>query len=248
MKVFEELLNTRAEKGAGYLVLIDPDKQSVKEAVKFAQICEKAGVDALLIGGSLLLAHIFDELIKAIKKNCNLPTIIFPGGTRQISPHADAILFLSLISGRNPNHLIGEQVISAPVIRSMKLEPISTGYMFIESGNITSAQFLSDSRPIPREKPDIAMAHALAAEFLGMKCVYLEAGSGAIKSVPNDLIGALKSYIEIPIIVGGGIRTPEDAREKVKAGASFIVTGNVLENNHNFDLVKMFAQAIHVNG
>jgi putative glycerol-1-phosphate prenyltransferase len=246
VSVYEQLLQVKSQRGAGYLVLIDPDKQQLEQAVRTAERCETAGVDALLIGGSLLFSHCFDELIQEVKKHCSLPVIIFPGGTRQISPFADAILFLSLISSRNPNHLIGEQVISAPVIKSMDLEPISTGYMFIESGNITSAQFLSDSRSIPREKPDIAVAHALAAEFLGMKCVYLEAGSGARYSVPDRLIQTLSHYVSIPMIVGGGIRTPEEARKKVKSGASFIVTGNVLESNpDDMNLVREFADAVH---
>lgn len=245
MKVFERLLQIRDEKGAGYLVLIDPDKQSKEEAIELAQTCAETGVDALLIGGSLMFTHIMDELIKGIKQVCQLPVIIFPGGTRQLSPYADAMLFLSLISGRNANHIIGEQVLAAPIIRSMNLEAISTAYMLIESGNTTSAQFLSDTRPIPREKPDIAMAHALAAEYLGMRMVYLEAGSGARLSVPVEHIGALRRYIHIPIMVGGGIRTPEDAAAKVAAGASFIVTGNVIEMQRERALLQAFAEAIH---
>ncbi|MBN1999792.1 geranylgeranylglyceryl/heptaprenylglyceryl phosphate synthase, partial [candidate division KSB1 bacterium] len=134
MKVFEKLLKIRKKRGAGYLVLIDPDKQELKSAVKLAKSCVKADVDALLVGGSLLFAHRFDELIQGIKAVCDLPVIIFPGSTKQISPYADAILFLSLISGRNPNVLIGEQVVAAPIIKSIGLEAIGTAYMFIESG------------------------------------------------------------------------------------------------------------------
>ena len=237
MTVFEKLLKIKEQKGAGYFVLIDPDKQTIDQAVDLAKKCETADVDAILIGGSLLFTHLFNEFIQALKAACQLPIVIFPGGGRQISPFADAILFLSLISGRNAHHLIGEQVKSAPIIKSINLEPISTGYMLIESGNVTSAQFLSDSRPIPREKPDIALAHALAAEYIGMKCIYLEAGSGAKYSVPNEMISFLKSNVDIPMIVGGGIRTPQTAHEKVQAGASFIVTGNVLEQNRDLGLL-----------
>jgi phosphoglycerol geranylgeranyltransferase len=243
--VFEKLLQIKEQKGAGYFVLIDPDKQDIKEAVRLANNCAKADVDALLIGGSLLFSHIFDELIKNIKAECDLPTIIFPGSTRQISPFADAILFISIISSRNPNNIVGDQVVAAPVIKSMGLEAISTAYMFVESGNITSAQFLSDTRPLPREKPDIAMAHALAAEYLGVKFVYLEAGSGAIYSVPATLVKTLSSYVRTPIIVGGGIKTPQEAKEKVEAGAAFIVTGNIIEKNRDNGLIKSFADAIH---
>ena len=246
VNVFEKLISVEESRGAGYLVLIDPDKQELKEAIELAQDCAKADVDALLVGGSLLFSHLFDELIKGIKDQCDLPVIIFPGSTKQISPYADAILFLSLISGRNPNSLIGEQVVAAPIIKSMGLEAISCGYMFIESGNVTSAQFISDTRPIPRQKPEIAMAHALAAEYLGMRMIYLEAGSGAKHSVPVELIEAVKDNISIPIIVGGGIRTPDEANKKVNAGARFVVTGNVLEENRDVGLIKAFADAIHV--
>ena len=246
MKVFEKLLQLKEKRGAGYFVLIDPDKQEIPQALKLAEKCVSSEVDALLVGGSLLFAHMFDELVQGIKKVCDIPVIIFPGSTKQISPYADAILFLSLISGRNPNSLIGEQVVAAPIIKSMGLEAIGTAYMFIESGNVTSAQFISDTRPIPREKPDIAIAHALAAEFLGMKMVYLEAGSGAKYSVPEKLIAVVKSYISMPMIVGGGIRTPEEAKKKVLAGADFIVTGNILEKNQDPALIKAFANAIHL--
>lgn len=245
MKVYEQLLQIREEKGAGYLVLIDPDKQSMQEAIDLARVCSECGVDGLLLGGSLMFTHIFDDLIKGIKAVSTLPLIIFPGSTRQLSPYADAILYLSLISGRNAYYIIGDQVLAAPIIKSMNLEAISTAYMLIESGNITSAQFLSDTRPIPREKPDISVAHAMAAELLGMRMVYLEAGSGAQLSVPESHIAALCRHTSLPIIVGGGIRTPEEAARKVAAGASFIVTGNVIEKNRDRGLISSFAESIH---
>ena len=247
MKVFENLLQIKKEKGAGYFVLIDPDKQGAKAAVDLALKCQDADVDALLVGGSLLFGPVFEEVVQAIKSECDLPLIIFPGSTRQISKKADAILFLSLLSSRNPNYIIGDQIIAAPIIKSIGLEAISTAYLFIESGNMTSAQYISDTRPMPRDKPDIAIAHALAAEYLGMKMVYLEAGSGAQMSVPESLITALTKYVSMPIIVGGGICTPDEARKKVKAGASFVVTGNVLEQNRDLGLLRAFSSAVHVN-
>lgn len=246
MKVFDTLLQIRQQRGAGYFVLIDPDKQDVAHAAALARTCETSGVDALLIGGSLLLANVFDETVQAVKEACSLPIILFPGSTKQISRHAHAILFLSLISGRNPESLIGGQVMAAPIIKSVNLEPIATGYMFIDSGTVTSALFMSDTRPIPHEKPDIAAAHALAAQYLGMQCVYLEAGSGAKHSVPNHVIAAVRRYTEIPIICGGGIRTPEDARGKVAAGADFIVTGTVIEKDSDPALIRAFADAVHI--
>ena len=247
MKVMDQLLAVKRKKGAGYFVLIDPDKQDVGTAVELSKTCEASGVDALLVGGSLLLANVFDETVKGIKENCSLPLIVFPGSTKQISRYADAILFLSLISGRNPESLIGSQVMAAPIIKSINIEPISTGYMFIESGAVTSALFMSDTRPIPREKPDIAAAHALAAQYIGMQCVYLEAGSGAEKAVPDKVVSAVAQYISIPVICGGGIRTPDEAREKVHAGASFVVTGTIIEKDSNPALIRAFADAVHVN-
>jgi putative glycerol-1-phosphate prenyltransferase len=171
--------------------------------------------------------------------------VIFPGGVMQISPSADAILFLSIISGRNPQHLIGDQVLAAPIVKRIGLEAISTAYMLVESGRTTSAEFMSNTQPLPRHKPDIAVAHAMAAEILGFKMIYLEAGSGAEQSVPEEMIGAIAKHCSVPLIVGGGLRTPDDARKKVQAGAKFIVTGTVLEKNDNVSLIKEFASAIH---
>lgn len=247
MTVYERLLQIRRRKGAGYIVLIDPDKRTEAETTQTIEICVEAGVDAIFVGSSLLLSNRFGTTIQNIKHLCDLPVIIFPGSTIQLSEHADAVLFLSLISGRNPEYLIGAQVLGAPVIRRMGLEAISTGYMLIESGRVTSAEFMSHSRPIPRDKYDIAVAHALAGEYIGMKLIYLEAGSGALHSVPEAMIEAVSAYVSVPVIAGGGIRTPEDARKKVEAGASFIVTGNILETNPSGSIVKEFADAVHWN-
>jgi phosphoglycerol geranylgeranyltransferase len=187
----------------------------------------------------------FEHHLTMIKQNTSVPVIIFPGSIMQVSSVADAILFLILISGRNPEHLIGSQVIAAPLIRRSGLEPISTGYMLIEGGNTTSAEFMSNTKPIPRDKTDIAVAHALAAEIIGMKLVYLDAGSGANASVPEEMIRAIARTCSLPMIVGGGIRTPEDARRKVEAGASFIVTGTITEHNNHRSFIREFAEAVH---
>lgn len=245
MSVYNYFLETVAQKGAGYFVLIDPDRQTAGSVIPLCEAASGAGADALLVGSSLLLSAGFDELLGNIKRAANVPVVIFPGSTMQISPHADAILFLSLISGRNPNFLIGEQVRAAPIIQQYGVEPISTGYMLIESGNLTSAEYMSNTRPIPREKHDIAKATALAAEYLGMKLLYLEAGSGAEHPVLPEMISAVAQYSSLPLIVGGGIRTPEQARERVAAGAAFIVTGNILENPTKSSLMREFAAAIH---
>ncbi len=245
MTTWEKLLAIREQRGAGYIILIDPDKQSIEESVSLAKEAEQEGADVIFVGGSLLSMPFFDKLIEELKKNVTLPVVIFPGGVQQVSPRADAILFMSLISGRNPEFLIGKHVAAAPVIKATGLETIATGYMLIESGTATSAEFMSNTKPIPRDKTQIAIAHGLAAEFLGMKLLYLEAGSGAHNPVPNEMISGVAKSCNLPLIVGGGIKSPEAARQKVEAGASFIVTGNVLEGKQRNGMIAEFARAIH---
>lgn len=229
---------------AGYLVLIDPDVCEIEKCAKLACEIERAGADAILLGGSLLTKDLQPIAID-LKASTSLPIILFPGDSMHLTPHADAVLYMSLISGRNPNYLIGEQVKAAPLIQQYNLEPIPTGYMLIEGGNRTTVEFMSGTVPIPRNKPDIAGTHALAAQYLGMKMVYLEAGSGAELPVPDDMISKVNSQIEIPLIVGGGIRSPEIAAQKVNAGADFIVTGNILEENCSYEFMKQFADVVH---
>jgi len=245
MSVYQNLLSASNAKGAGYLILVDPDKIDDASFPTFIEQATEAGVDAFLVGGSLVLADTFEECIRTIKKHTSVPVVIFPGSVQQISKEADAILYLSLLSGRNAEHIIGSQVTAAPIIKKMSLEAISTAYMLVESGRTTSAEFMSNTKPLPRNKPDIAVAHALAAEYIGFKFIYLEAGSGAEQPVPDDMVAAVAKYCSVPLIVGGGIRTAEAARKKVTAGAKFIVTGNVLERNGANGLMKEFASAIH---
>ena len=245
MTTYDRLLKVRQDRGAGYLVLLDPDKSDRKLLPGFVRDATEAGVDGFLIGGSLMLSNELEELLRTIKQNTSVPVLIFPGGVMQVSPLADAILFLVLISGRNPEYLIGNQVIAAPIVRQSGLEAISTGYMLIEAGNTTSAEFMSNTKPIPREKADIALAHALAAEIIGMKVLYLDAGSGAHASVPEEMLEAISLRCSLPMIVGGGIRTPDDARKKVEAGASFVVTGTVTELNNHRSFIREFAEAVH---
>ena len=245
---YKNLMELREQKGAGYFVLLDPDKQPLNDMIRMAQLCEDQDVDGLLIGGSLLFSVAFDEMVKSIKSAVSIPVILFPGTGTQVSGYADALLFLSLISGRNPHYLIGEQVHAAPRIKAMNLETISTAYMLVESGRPTAAQFMSNTSPIPRHKPEIAVAHGLAAQYLGMSMIYLEGGSGAEHAVPDEMIQAMAHHVELPLIVGGGIRTPEEAQKKVKAGASFIVTGTILENNQDHQLIHDFADSVHKKG
>lgn len=185
-----------------------------------------------------------DKAISDVKECTALPVIIFPGSINQVSAKADAILFISLVSGRNPEHLIGKHVMAAPLIKRYGLEPLPTGYMLIESGAKTTAEYISGSSPIPRNKPEIAAATALAAQFMGMKYVYLEAGSGAEHSVPFEMVRLVSEMVDIPVIAGGGIRNAETAAEMVRSGAKIIVTGNYFESPENRPLLKEFSRAI----
>lgn len=245
MSVFEKLINIHDRQGAGFLLLIDPDENRMDKLPDFVRTADENGVDAFLVGASLLLSRNFEKSIKVIKSETDKPVIIFPGSSEQISRFADAILFLTMVSARNPEFLIGEQVKGAPVIREAGIEPISTGYILIESGRMTTVQYVSNSLPIPSDKPELVKAHALAAQYMGMKMVYLEAGSGALYSVPEDIITQTSEYADIPIIVGGGITSPEDARAKVLAGASFVVIGNFFEEKGSIGLLSDFSSAIH---
>ncbi len=227
-----------------YWVLLDPDDFSLRDAAMIAKESQKCGADAILVGGSLLYSNHFDKFIQTLKKACTIPVMIFPGDATQLSAHADALLYLSLVSGRNPSNLIGEHVKAAPIIKQTGLEPIPTAYMLIESGAVSSVEFMSNTRPLPRSKPELAAAHALAAQYMGMGLVYLEAGSGAQLSVPPELIAAVRKWVDIPIIVGGGIRDALTAKEKLDAGADIIVTGNVLQKEDGISIMKDIAAEI----
>ncbi|MEE2911234.1 MAG: geranylgeranylglyceryl/heptaprenylglyceryl phosphate synthase [Candidatus Poribacteria bacterium] len=242
MTIIEQLESIIGQYRAGYLVLVDPDRIKLKEIPSFAQRAQSAGVDGVLLGGSFLTNDL-SIIAETLKKSTDLPIILFPGSAMQVTPHADAILFMSLLSGRNANYLIGEQVKAAPMIQRVGLETISTGYILIDGGQQTAVSFISNTTPIPNDKAEIAWAHALAAQYLGMKLIYLEAGSGAKKPVPDQIIHSVKKQVTVPIIVGGGIRSPEVARKKVAAGAQFVVTGNVIEQDPS--LMAAFADAIH---
>jgi phosphoglycerol geranylgeranyltransferase len=236
----------RADRGErSHWMLLDPDDFSIAHGTDIAAQARGAGVNAVLVGGSLLHSNHFDEFVLSVKKAAGLPVLLFPGDATQLSRHADAVLFLSLVSGRNPVNLIGEQVKGAPVIKKLGIEPISTAYMLVESGAVSSVEFMSNTRPLPRTKPMIAAAHALAAQYMGMRLIYLEAGSGAPQSVPAEMIAAVRQHVDIPIIAGGGIRDADTAREKVKAGANIIVTGNLLRADDGVAKLSEIARAIH---
>ncbi len=235
------------EKGALFALLFDPDSIHTSELERYVQDAEGAGVDLFLVGGSLIFDADFAKKVKMLKEKANLPLLLFPGGAMQITGDVDAILFMSLISGRNPEYLIGEQVKASPIIKALGIETIPTGYILVDSGAPTSVSFVSGTMPIPADKPDILCAHGLAAQYLGMKLVYIDAGSGAKKPVSTQMIKALRDCIEIEIFVGGGIKNPETASNLVSSGASTIVIGNLFEKKWDLKLLREFAQAIHKN-
>jgi phosphoglycerol geranylgeranyltransferase len=242
--VYDKMLEIKKIKGTGYVVLLDPDKYSPQELGHQAETIGTYA-DLIFVGGSICVRHDFNEAVRCIKEASGVPVIIFPGDATQVSSHADALLFLSLVSGRNADLLIGEHVKAAPLIRRYDLEVIPVAYMLVESGNATSVQFMSQTLAIPRTKPEIAMAHALAGQYLGMKLAFLEAGSGADKHVPVEMIQAVSGYVSIPLIVGGGIRTPEAANRIARAGASFVVTGDVIEKSGGAEILREFTAAVH---
>ena len=224
-------------------VLIDPDKPTDAQILSMVEKANAAKVDFFFVGGSLLVTDSLDHCIKLIKEHSDIPVLIFPGNSLQISKYCDGFLLLSLISGRNPEMLIGRHVIAAPYLKLYGNEIIPTGYMLIDSGKATSVTYMSDTTPIPHDKDDIAMCTALAGEMLGLKLIYLEAGSGAEIPVSTNMISKVRQMIKIPLIVGGGIRTPEMAADAVKAGADVIVIGTAFEKEP--EMLMSFAEAIH---
>ncbi|NHZ87267.1 MAG: geranylgeranylglyceryl/heptaprenylglyceryl phosphate synthase [Planctomycetia bacterium] len=244
-KVYNYLLDVIKNKGAGYFVLIDPDQKNHSNIDEIVQAANESEVDALLVGGSLMMDAKNHDRVAQIKKNAKMPVIFFPGGVTQLNDHYDAMFFMSILSGRNPHYLIGEQAIAAPIVKDIGIETIPMGYLLLDGGTTSTVEFMSSTKPIPMDRPDITVAHALAAQYLGKKFVYLEAGSGAKIPAAVETIEAVSNQIEIPIIVGGGIKKPKDAEERVKAGASFIVTGTIAEKSENLAIIKDFSEVIH---
>src|SRR5580692_282801 len=241
--IYGSLLAGKKKGQRSFAVLVDPDNVNAKKIEELTSLAISAGVDYLFVGGSLVISNHLDEVVQHIRANCSIPVILFPGTPSQVSRFADGLLYLSLISGRNPELLIGAHVISAPAVRKSGLEIISTGYMVIDGGAPTTVSYISNASPIPADKNEIAMCTAMAGEMLGMQLIYMDAGSGARHPIREEMIAAVASHIDIPLVVGGGIRDPEKAYLNCKAGANVIVVGNAIEKDAI--LIKEMADAVH---
>lgn len=237
-------LTLKKQKGQkSFAVLIDPDKVDAVSIEQLVQLSVAAKVDYFLVGGSLVISNQLDEVVQQIKAACTIPVLLFPGSPSQVSKYADALLYLSLISGRNAELLIGQHVISAPFVKQSGLEIISTGYMVVDGGAPTTVSYISNASPLPSDKNEIAMCTAMAGEMLGMKVIYMDAGSGAKKAITEHMIHAVAQQISVPLIIGGGITNPEKAYLNCKAGADVIVIGNAIEKD--VSLIKEMSDAIH---
>ncbi len=229
--LYTQLLADTLAGKKSFAILIDPDKYSLDSLSAVVQLAVNAGVDYFFFGGSLLMRDNQSRLINYIKENTGIPVVLFPGNNMQLNNDADSILLLSLISGRNPDMLIGRHVIAAPYLKASNLEILPTGYLLIECGHATAVTYMSNTTPIPAQKDDIAVCTAMAGEMLGMKLIYMDAGSGAANPVPGSMITKVKGSIGLPLIIGGGITSPDLAREAFDAGADVVVVGNAIEHD-----------------
>lgn len=242
-KLYHQLIERKQLGRKSFTVLIDPDKVDVPKIDQLVALAVDAGVDYFFVGGSLVIDNNLDECIQQIKAACDIPVILFPGSPSQISKYADALLYLSLISGRNPELLIGQHVISAPAVKKSGLEIMPTGYMVIDGGAPTTVSYISNATPIPSDKNEIAMCTAMAGEMLGMQLIYMDAGSGAKRPITETMIERVAAHIESPLIVGGGITSPEKAYRNCQSGADIIVVGNAIEKDTS--LIKEMSEAVH---
>ena len=242
-QVYHQLVASKKTGRTLFTVLIDPDKVDAVALERLIILGIEAKVDYFFVGGSLVVTDTLDTTVAAIKKQSTIPVILFPGSPDQITAKADALLYLSLISGRNAELLIGHHVVSAPFIRQSGLEIMSVGYMLIDGGSPTTVSYISNTNPIPSNKNDIAICTAMAGEMLGLQLIYMDAGSGAQRPIPTAMIQEVAKHIQAPLIIGGGITTAEKAIENCKAGADIIVIGNAVEKDPS--LIKAMAEAIH---
>ncbi len=243
MSIYDNILKSKKEGKKIFAILIDPDKQNNEELLETVDIANNSNVDYFFVGGSLLINNSLEQSILTIKSNSSIPLVLFPGNAMQVSENADAILFLSLISGRNPEMLIGQQVITAPLLKQTDLEVLSTGYMLIDSGKPTTVSYMSNTTPIPYEKNYVAACTAMAGEMLGLKLIFMDGGSGAKTPISSQMIKSVSDNVDVPLIIGGGICSASKALENCQAGADIIVVGNAIEKENG--LIKEISEAIH---
>ncbi|HMU71881.1 MAG TPA: geranylgeranylglyceryl/heptaprenylglyceryl phosphate synthase [Ferruginibacter sp.] len=241
--IYQSLTDRKQQHKKSFAVLIDPDKVNDSNMDQLIRLAVDAKVDYFLVGGSLVISNYLDDCVKLIKRSCSIPVILFPGSPNQVSKYADGLLYLSLISGRNADLLIGQHVVSAPVVKQSGLEILPTGYMVVDGGAPTTVSYISNASPLPSDKNEIAMCTAMAGEMLGMKLIYMDAGSGAKRAITEDMIRQVAHVIEVPLIIGGGITEPEKAYLNCKAGADVIVVGNAIEKDAS--LIREMAAAVH---
>lgn len=241
--LYHQFVERRKSGRKSFAVLIDPDKVDTEKTEQVISLALEAKVDYFFVGGSLVISSHLDECIQQLKSMTDIPVLLFPGSPSQVSKYADALLYLSLISGRNPELLIGQHVISAPFVKKSGLEIIPTGYMVVDGGAPTTVSYISNATPIPADKNEIAMCTAMAGEMLGMKLIYMDAGSGAKRAITETMIEKVSRHVDIPVIVGGGITEAEKAYRNCKAGADVIVVGNAIEKDPS--LIKEISAAVH---
>ena len=243
MHIYNKITADKRLNKKSFALLIDPDKQNKNQILSIIEKANDAKTDYFFVGGSLLTNDSLDLCVRTLKENSNIPVVLFPGNAMQVNAKADGILFLSLISGRNADMLIGKQVITAPILKQSSLEILPTGYMLIDSGKPTTVSYMSNTTPIPADKETVAACTAMAGEMLGLKLIFMDGGSGAKNPISKEMIEVVRESIDVPLIIGGGINSGEKAIVNCKAGADIIVVGNAIEKDEN--LIAEIAEAIH---
>ncbi len=246
MTNIEEKLSAKIKEHALFAVLLDPDTSESEVFCETGKAAFECGADLILVGGSLIGHAQLPKKVMELKSMVDIPIVLFPGAASQVVPGFDAMLFTSLVSGRNPQYLIDEQLKGGLLVKALGIEALPTAYMLINSGPATAVEYISNTKPIPANKPKLTMAHAIASELMGMRWTYLEAGSGAEEAIPLEHIILTRKATKLNIIAGGGITTPQEAEKRVNAGANVIVTGTIWEQNLDKNLMKEFAAAVHV--
>jgi len=242
----EKYINSITSSGRGvFLGLIDPDKQKPKDAVKLAKLLDEGGADVIMLGGSIgAQGDVLDKMAQMIKESVSIPLHLFPGNVSNITKYADSMYFMSLLNSKNPYWITGAQSLGAPVVSKTKIEAIPTAYLVFEPGQTVG--YVGEANLLPRTKADLAVAYSLAAQYMGMRFVILESGSGAPSPVPEELVAAVRKMCNLNVVIAGGVKTPEQARRLILAGANCIHVGSVIENASSpLDMIKKFARAIH---